>query len=483
MVMEYIDGQALDELPKPWTPEQVERFLRTMLQGLAQLHNVGIIHRDLKPQNIKHTPQGRSPYILLDFGIAKQGGATSVKALSPDYAPIEQMKGEPTDARSDLYSLAATAYHMLTGQSPLGERVKSSGRLAPPSTFVPETPPYLDKTLMWMLEQEPDNRPPSAEAALQQLESKATLGQETQPGPQAQVPIWEQETRRAPSPSQPATPPPAPPRQPPTPTIGEQPTMRDVRPTPRSAPTPAPEPRRREAAPYPPEPYRQSGGMSKMIVGGVIALIVLLLAVGGVVALISQRGITPAADVEETPTPSPSPTTEEQPVDEATVAPEPTPIPEPTTEPTPIPPPTPEPPPRPAPPLGSIAFASNREGNFSIYVMDSSGEVRNITGGGANDYAPAWSPNGNRIAFHSNRSGGEHIFVVNADGSNLQQLTSENQNREPTWSPNGNRIAYMSGSDSNWDIYVMNANGSAINNLTGDSFAGDFAPDWSPNGR
>lgn len=166
IVMEYIGGPTLDQVEERWTAERVEEFLRVMLNSLSQLHAVGIIHRDLKPLNIKYTPQGRCPYMLLDFGIAKQGAATSVRALSPDYAPPEQMQGIATDARSDLYSLAATAYHLLTGRSPLRERVQSGGHLSPPSQFAPDTSPILEQTLLLMLEQDQQKRPPDAEAAL-----------------------------------------------------------------------------------------------------------------------------------------------------------------------------------------------------------------------------------------------------------------------------------------------------------------------------
>ena len=149
LVMEYIDGLTLNQvLPWPWPAAQAEEFLRTLLGYLAQIHAAGIIHRDIKPQNIKRTPEGR--YVLLDFGIAKQGTATmtAAKGLSPDYAPPEQISGEPTDARSDLYSLAATAYCLLVGQPPVsvivrlttGAQPQAPSRLVPGVSSVLETP-------------------------------------------------------------------------------------------------------------------------------------------------------------------------------------------------------------------------------------------------------------------------------------------------------------------------------------------------------
>ena len=81
-----------------------------------------------------------------------------------------------------------------------------------------------------------------------------------------------------------------------------------------------------------------------------------------------------------------------------------------------------------------IAFASTREGNRDIYVinLDGSGETR-LTDDPAWDWHPAWSPDGTRIAFESDRDGDLEIFVMNADGSGLTQLTHNfHQDRAPS---------------------------------------------------
>ncbi|NJO83465.1 MAG: protein kinase [Blastochloris sp.] len=183
LVMEYIEGDTLDlVVPQPWPIADVEDFLRTLLQYIAQLHEAGIIHRDLKPSNIKKTQQGRCPYILLDFGIAKQKGDATlpgVKAASLLYAPPEQLSGGYTDERSDLFSLAATTYQLLTGQTPF-----ENGPLVSPSTFVPDVPLALEHTLLTMLQSDPAQRPISAQAALELLDSQiVALNQTLAPDP------------------------------------------------------------------------------------------------------------------------------------------------------------------------------------------------------------------------------------------------------------------------------------------------------------
>lgn len=171
LVMECIEGPTLDQTIMPWLPGEVEHFLRTLLNYLENLHATSTIHRDLKPWNIKQTPQGR--YVLLDFGIAKQGNGTLTNARgigTVNYAPPEQVYGQPTDERSDLYSLAATAYSLLTDQSPLQARMQAGGILPSPVHLVPGVSPRLEQTIMRLLESDPANRPQNAREALHLLD-------------------------------------------------------------------------------------------------------------------------------------------------------------------------------------------------------------------------------------------------------------------------------------------------------------------------
>jgi formylglycine-generating enzyme required for sulfatase activity/serine/threonine protein kinase len=130
-VMEFIPGKDLSELLSmriergegPFPMEQVLDWYEQLLDALYYLHThePPIIHRDIKPQNLKLMPNGQ--VILLDFGLAKGsvGGMTmgvSIQGYTPNYAPLEQMRGSGTDARSDIYSLAVTMHCLLTGQMP-----------------------------------------------------------------------------------------------------------------------------------------------------------------------------------------------------------------------------------------------------------------------------------------------------------------------------------------------------------------------------
>lgn len=129
LVMEFIEGSDLGELLKqrkvPFPLADVLRWADELLEALDYLHTQDppVVHRDIKPSNIKLTTSGR--VVLLDFGLAKgmpsqadAATASSVFGYSLSFAPLEQMQGSGTDPRSDLYSLAATLYFLLTGLRP-----------------------------------------------------------------------------------------------------------------------------------------------------------------------------------------------------------------------------------------------------------------------------------------------------------------------------------------------------------------------------
>ncbi|MCB1023498.1 MAG: serine/threonine protein kinase [Acidobacteria bacterium] len=130
IVMEYIGGQDLFEMMEKsghaFSESEVIAWTKQLLDALEYLHDQEnpVIHRDIKPQNLKLTSHGQ--VVLLDFGLAKgnptdanhKTAANSIFGYSRNYASLEQIQGTGTDPRSDLYSLAATVYHLITGMPP-----------------------------------------------------------------------------------------------------------------------------------------------------------------------------------------------------------------------------------------------------------------------------------------------------------------------------------------------------------------------------
>ena len=146
LVMEYVAGQSLQEILDDETAllpsSQVLGYALQLCDVLEYLHSQqpAILHRDIKPANIRLTPEGRIK--LVDFGLLKQAGyqtRATIRGLgTPAYAPIEQYgdNQQVTDVRSDIYSLGATLYHLLSGQEPLS----APNRLARDDESLPPLP-------------------------------------------------------------------------------------------------------------------------------------------------------------------------------------------------------------------------------------------------------------------------------------------------------------------------------------------------------
>jgi serine/threonine-protein kinase len=181
LVTEYIAGVTLDaKIAGRALPPRVVLDLGIQLaEGLAAAHEQGVVHRDLKPANLRLTPDGRLK--ILDFGLAQLVQAESdiaatLSMTSRDstsgtlpYMPPEQLRGEKTDARSDLWAAGAVLYEMATGQRPFPER---RGALMvdailnrdpkPPREINREIPKGLENIILKALEKDPAKRYQSA---------------------------------------------------------------------------------------------------------------------------------------------------------------------------------------------------------------------------------------------------------------------------------------------------------------------------------
>jgi len=132
----------------------------------------------------------------------------------------------------------------------------------------------------------------------------------------------------------------------------------------------------------------------------------------------------------------------------------------------------------------TIAFVSDRDGQFHIYLIERDGtnqrRLTTSTGVGEND--PSWSPDGLRISYTRTQSDSTvDIFTINVDGSNPVNVSNNPApDRQPSWSPDGTKIVFTSLRNNSTNIFVMNADGS--NQLKLDSLLGDSSPSWSPDG-
>ena len=170
LVMEYVPGQSLADVLRqqagPLLESQVLGYAIQLCDALSYLHSQQppIIHRDIKPANIRITPAGLIK--LVDFGLLKQGGGVtrdSRRAVTPGYAPLEQYAGGgSTDARTDLYSLGATLYQLLTGVDPedaLDRVSRSPDPLRPPQTLNGAISSHVNAALLAALALHAPDRP------------------------------------------------------------------------------------------------------------------------------------------------------------------------------------------------------------------------------------------------------------------------------------------------------------------------------------
>ena len=188
LVMELLDGQSLEQVIGlgPIPAARVIELAVEIADGLDAAHHQGLVHRDLKPANVFVTARGHAK--ILDFGVAKAAGgngdAETVAGLTAAgeavgtvaYMSPEQARGEPVDARSDLFSLGLVLYEMLTRRRAFAAPTTAMtfdailNRQPPPiRESCADVPADLDRLVTRLLAKAPDARPQSARTVLDEL--------------------------------------------------------------------------------------------------------------------------------------------------------------------------------------------------------------------------------------------------------------------------------------------------------------------------
>jgi serine/threonine protein kinase len=460
LVMDFIDGEDLrSRIDKGNLPSErlTIDWAKQICDALYYLHNrqPPVVHRDIKPGNIRITLDGRA--VLVDFGLARlmEGPTTTTgaKAMTPGYSPPEQYGASRTDARTDIYALAATLYTLLTGSMPEDglERALGQKSLTPIRTRNPKVSPSVASAIEKALEVLPENR----YQVIGDFQKALTL---------------------------------ALPAAAPMPTVSAPPKKTEAAVASVAPKKPVPPPNKPAArGQQPSRGFRLGCSLA-------IGILALLAASGGLIfALVGPANIVSSLQsfskstptvlaVDQTET-AQLPVVTVGPTEDGTVGPAAG-----TSTPTPTVPPTAI-----ATTVGKasmIAFASDRTGIPQIFSMNLDGtNIQQLTKTAEGACQPDWSPDGAQLIFTSpckvfdGPNVKTSIFRMNADGSSETSLTKvPGGDFDPAWSPDGKSIVVTSMQDGRQHIYIMDSNGDN-RRLLSISGGVDYQPRWAPDGK
>jgi eukaryotic-like serine/threonine-protein kinase len=314
MIMEYVEGVTLSQRLQqgPLSYADTIAYMDQVLAALAYAHSKGVVHRDIKPANMIVTPQQVTK--LMDFGIARSTNAemgltmTGTTLGSVAYMSPEQVRCEPIDARSDLYSVGVSLYEMITGQRPYVsdnnfEVMQAHLQIPPtePKDVKPDIPLPLSQLIMMAMAKDPGQRFQTADAFRAALGSVAPLVGPPSPAIHVAPPSPTITAEFTPVPHAPATPRSITAR-PSTPTTPRSVTARPAvappaAPAPPPAYTPQPPPYAPASTVGLPQPAATPKSKTGLIIGAVVVAVLILALIayfGFADELARGRGTTPA---------------------------------------------------------------------------------------------------------------------------------------------------------------------------------------------
>jgi Tol biopolymer transport system component/tRNA A-37 threonylcarbamoyl transferase component Bud32 len=474
IVMRLMTGGALDQMLSsgPLAIDAIARIFDQIAPALDYAHSKGVLHRDLKPSNILMDESGGA--FITDFGIARivgegKGTITTHGVLgTPAYMSPEQAQGKPLDGRSDVYSLGVLLFEMSTGRRPFdGDTpygVAVMHVMTPPPT--PRSvngivSPVLEAVILRALSKSPDARHTTAGALAEQVAHAAraqpAMLDDTVPGQAASATVWSEGVQGygIPAPAgaasaagfngegsaghlpggHPAAGQPAVAHAP----VPQMLTPQPLTPQPLQPPIPS--------ARYAPVRRRRGPGLwlSAAIGGGIgCALLVLIMSAAALLILWLTR-LEEADGAVSTPLPAETETAALSLADAQSAETGPRTPPAVVIAPTRAPTATLD-----ADVVGGggrIVFAADRgTTGFDLYLYDVAADRETrLTQSGADEIAPALSPDGTHIVYASNEDGDFELYLRTIDGETVVQLTDNPYtDRAPSWSHDGAWIVFSS---------------------------------------